>query len=109
MLPGNGVEKRHDLLKDSGALDNRVRHCAHLRWKLADFVTLNAFRRVLDEINRIVEIVSKREDVFPVDRCIEGAIGSDEYFLGDPIGLGFQCADRGNMDVIGTTCVDHAA
>jgi hypothetical protein len=45
MLPGNGVEKRHDLLKDSGALDNRVRHCAHLRWKLADFVTLNAFRR----------------------------------------------------------------
>jgi hypothetical protein len=34
--------------------------------------------------------VGEGKDVFAVDRCIEGAVGSNEYFLGEFIGLKFQ-------------------
>jgi hypothetical protein len=90
VLLANGIEKRHDLPKDAGALNHSIGHRSHLRWKLADSAPLNAFGGVLDEIGRIVEVVGEGKDVFAVDRCIEGAVGSNEYFLGEFIGLKFQ-------------------
>jgi hypothetical protein len=56
VLLANGIKKRHDLLKDAGALNHSIRHRTHLRWKLADSVPLNAFRGVLNEIDRIIEV-----------------------------------------------------
>src|SRR6185312_7100540 len=41
VLFANGIKKRHDLLKDFGALNNGTCHRTHLRRKVADSVPLN--------------------------------------------------------------------
>src|SRR5205823_14169248 len=53
-----------------------------------------ALRRVLDQIDDVIEIMRERQDVFAVDRRMERAIGADEDLPDDAVGLRFDRTNR---------------
>ena len=64
-------------------------------------------RGVLDEVDRVVELVRELQDVLAVDRRVEDAVGGDEDLAGDGIGLGFYGADCGHLRLHRAGTVEH--
>jgi hypothetical protein len=107
VILADGVEIRHDLPQHGGGVDDRVGQRPHFGLEFDDAVTLDLLRRVLDQVDAVVEHVGERQDVLAVDRRVERTIGGDEDLPRDRVRGDLDVANAPSRGLPGDAIADH--